>query len=55
MAAVFKVIGVIAVIVIVIVAVLVAVAVDKCCRKLDDPIGGIDDESESDPEKGATR
>lgn len=53
MAAVFNVIGVIAVIVIV--AVLISVAADECCRKLDNPIGGIGDESESDPEKGATR
>jgi len=53
MAAVFKVIGVIAVIVIV--AVLIAVAIDECCRKLEEPIGGIGDETESDPQKGATR
>ena len=53
MAAVFKVIGVIAVIVIV--AVLISVAVDELCRKFDEPIGGIGDESESDPQKGMTR
>ena len=53
MGAVFKVIGVIAVIVIV--AVLISVAVDEFCRKFDDLIGGIGDETESDPQKGAAK
>lgn len=41
--------------VIVIVAVLISVAVDEFCRKFEEPIGGIGDEDESDPEKGGER
>lgn len=42
--------------VIVIIAVVIAVAIDVAVgRKLDDPVGGIGDETESDPQKGATR